>query len=153
MVRLLFIVVAFLIMIGGLIGGLYYWGVDPLAYFKVMIGQAPEDPNKPKIVTGPSYVDFGILIVPVVQDREIKKQVDMVLRLEVPEDKKQYVATNLPRLQHAFLQDMMAWLPVRLRDTSALDHTAVTRRLTKVAEKTLGPGNVTDVVIEQASVK
>lgn len=155
MVRLIFIVVAFLMMIGALIGGLYFWGVDPLAQLNLMLGQAPEDPRKVQQATTPqaSYVDFGILIVPIIQDREVKKQAEMVLRLQVPYDKKEKVASNLPRLQHAFLQDMMSFLPPRLRGAAGLDTVAISRRLTAVAEKTLGPGHVEDVVIEQSAVK
>ncbi len=154
MVRLIFIVVAFLMMIGALIGGLYFWGVDPLAQLDLMLGKAPADSAQQQ-ETAPqaSYVDFGILIVPIIQDREIKKQAEMVLRLQVPRDKKEKVASNLPRLQHAFLQDMMGYLSLRLRGGAGIDTVAVSRRLTAVAGKTLGAGHVEDVVIEQSAVK
>lgn len=155
MIRLIFIVIAFLMMIGAVIGGLYFWGIDPLAKLNVMLGQVPADPNQPQepAVAAPSYVDFGILIVPVIQDRQVKKQAEMILRLRVPYDKKEKVAQQLPRLQAAFLSEMMAFLPNRLRDTNTLDTMAVSDRLTKVAGKVLGSGYVEDVVIEQASVK
>lgn len=154
MVRLIFIVIAFLMMIGALIGGLYFWGVDPLAQLDLMLGKAPAESSQQE-ATAPqaSYVDFGILIVPIIQDREVKKQAEMVLRLQVPRDKKEKVASTLPRLQHAFLQDMMGYLSLRLRGGAGLDTVAVSRRLTAVAEKTLGPGHVEDVVIEQSAVK
>lgn len=142
-------------MIGAVIGGLYFWGIDPLAQLNLMLGKAPEDPNAApqQTSTQPNYVDFGLLIVPVIQDREVRKQAEMVLRLQVPYDKKAKVAASLPRLQHAFLAEMMQFLSVRLRDGAGLDTVAVSRRLTAVAEKTLGPGHVEDVIIEQASVK
>lgn len=155
MVRLLFLIVAFLLMIGAGIGGLYFWGIDPLAKFNTLIGNAPADPNKKVVAaaTAPSYVDFGILIVPIIQDREVKKQVDMIIRLQVVQDKKEKVAAKLPRLQAAFLEEMMGYLPMRLRETESIDQVAVSRRLVRVAEKTLGPDHVLDVIIEQASVK
>lgn len=153
MIRLIVIVVAFLIMVGGLIGGLYFWGFDPLAKFNQLVGNAPADPKAPVKAIQPSYVDFGLLIVPVVQDREVKKQAELILRLEVPADKKDAVAQNLPRLQNAYLQDMMSFLPVHLRDGDRLDQSVVRRRLTLLSEKVLAPGWVKDVVIEQASVK
>lgn len=153
MIRLIVIVVAFLIMVGGLIGGLYFWGIDPLAKFNQLVGNAPADPNAPVKVQPQSYVDFGILIVPVVQDREVKKQAEMILRLEVPYDKKEVVAQNLPRLQNAYLQELMSFLPIHLRDSDRLDQAVVRRRLTLLSERVLGPGMVKDVLIEQATVK
>ncbi|CAA7613285.1 conserved hypothetical protein [Magnetospirillum sp. LM-5] len=155
MIRLLFIVLAFLIMVGGLIGGLYFWGVDPLAKFNQLVGNAPADPNAPKVpaVTPPSFVEFGILIVPVVQDREIKKQAEMIIKLEVPYEKKEKVAQNLPRLQNAFLQEMMSFLPGHLRNQPQLDHATIQRRLQYQADKVLGAGMIKDVLIEQSTVK
>ncbi len=157
MIRLIFMVVAFLLMVAAIIGGLYFWGIDPLERFNQLIGNAPaqkqEDAAPVVAVTPPSYVDFGLLIVPVVQDRELKKQAEMILRLEVPFEKKEIVAQNLPRLQNAFLQDMMAFLPYHLRDSSTLDHTVIRRRLLQVCDKVLVPGWVKDVSIEQSSLK
>lgn len=149
-------VVAFLMMVGAIIGGLYFWGVDPLDRFNQLIGHAPapkENVETAKVVTPPSYVDFGLLIVPVVQDREVRKQAEMILRLEVPFEKKEVVAQNLPRLQNAFLEDMMAFLPYQLRDSSSLDHAAIRRRLLTICDKVLVPGWVKDVSIEQSSLK
>jgi flagellar FliL protein len=154
MMRLIFIVIAFLVMVGGLIGGLYFWGVDPLAKFNALVGNAPADPNaKVAVVLPPSFVEFGLLIVPVVQDREVKKQAEMIIRLEVPYEKKERVAQNLPRLQNAFLQEMMSFLPGHLRTATQMDHSIVQRRLLVQAEKVLGPGMVKDVLIEQSTVK
>lgn len=156
MIRLIFMVVALLMMVGAIVGGLYFWGVDPIAKFNQLIGNAPapkESAEAPKPVTPPSYVDFGLLIVPVVQDREVRKQAEMILRLEVPFEKKEIVAQNLPRLQNAFLEDMMAFLPYQLRDNAELDHLAIRRRLLTICDKVLVPGWVKDVSIEQASLK
>lgn len=158
MIRLIFMVIAFLLMVGAIIGGLYFLGIDPLEKFNVLVGNAPapaasKDTAKVPVVAPPSYVDFGLLIVPVVQDREVKKQAEMILRLEVPFDKKEVVAQNLPRLQNAFLADMMVFLPYQLRDSASIDHAAVRRRLTTLCDKVLGVGLVKDVSIEQSSVK
>ncbi|MBC7952502.1 MAG: flagellar basal body-associated protein FliL [Rhodospirillaceae bacterium] len=155
---MIFMVIAFLLMVGVIIGGLYFWGIDPLEKFNVLVGNAPAPTEKgttakAAVVAQPSFVDFGLLIVPVVLDREVKKQAEMILRLEVASDKKEVVAQNLPRLQNAFLTDMMAFLPYQLRSSSTLDLVAVRRRLIALCDKVLGPGLVKDVSIEQSSVK
>lgn len=156
MIRLIFMVIAFLMMVGAIIGGLYFWGVDPLDRFNQLIGNAPahkQEQTAGPVVTPPSYVDFGLLIVPVVQDREVRKQAEMILRLEVPFDKQEVVAQNLPRLQNAFLEDMMAFLPYQLRDSNTLDHAAIRYRLQIICDKVLAPGWVKDVSIEQSNLK
>ncbi|KAF0224730.1 MAG: hypothetical protein FD176_912 [Rhodospirillaceae bacterium] len=154
MVRLIFIVIAFLLVMGGLVGGLYFWGIDPLEKFNVLIGNAPSAPGeaKPTIIP-PSYVEYGLLAVPVIEDREVRKQVEMILRLEVPFEKREIVAQNIPRLQSAYLQDMMEYLPIHLRNGRRLDPPTVSQRLLKLTEKTIGAGFVKAVLIDQSSVK
>lgn len=154
MVRLIFIVIAFLLVMGGLVGGLYFWGIDPLEKFNVLIGNAPSVPGEVKpTITPPSYVEYGLLAVPVIEDREVRKQVEMILRLEVPFDKREIVAQNIPRLQSAYLQDMMEYLPIHLRNGRRLDPPTVSQRLLKLTEKTIGAGFVKAVLIDQSSVK
>ncbi len=153
MIRLIFIVVAFLLMIGGVIGGLYYWGIDPLAKLGIHLGLTPETPAAKPVVVLPSYVDFGLLLVPVIQNREVSHQAEMVVRLRVAPDKKDDVAAELPRLQAGFLEDLMEFLPMALRDSSELDLPAICARLQAVADRILGPGAVKQVIIENAELK
>ncbi|TAN64440.1 MAG: flagellar basal body-associated protein FliL, partial [Magnetospirillum sp.] len=69
---MIFIVVALLLLIGAVIGGLYFWGIDPLAKLGITAPVVHKD-EAPPPPPPPSYVDFGILIIPVIQDREVKK--------------------------------------------------------------------------------
>lgn len=155
MVRLIFIVIAFLLMMGGLLGGLYFWGIDPLQKFNELIGNAPAAPSgdiKP-VKLPPTFVEYGLLSIPVIQDHEVHKQVEMILRLEVPFEKREIVAQNIPRLQNAFLQDMMEYMPMHLRNGRRLDQAVVSQRLTSVAQRTLGEDLIKNVMIDQTSMK
>ncbi len=154
MIRIILIVVALLLMIGAVIGGLYFWGIDPLAQFNALIGKQPPGATveAPPAVP-PTYVDFGLLVVPVIRDREVKKQAEMIIRLQVPPEKKAMVANRLPRLQAAFLEDMLGFLPNVVRDRQPLDIEAVRRRLVIVSERTMGPGYISDVLVENPSLK
>lgn len=154
MIRIILIVVAFLLMIGAVIGGLYFWGIDPLAQFNALIGkQPPGAVAEAPVAVPPTYVDFGLLVVPVIRDREVKKQAEMIIRLQVPPDRKAMVANRLPRLQAAFLEDMLGFLPNVVRDHQPLDIEAVRRRLVMVGERTMGAGNISDVLVENPSLK
>ena len=149
--RLIMIVVAFLVMLGGAVGGLYYWGIDPLAKLGLVPTKAPE-PVVP-VVVPPTFVDFGLLVVPVIRDREVRSQAEMILRLQVPGDKKEAVATLLPRLQAGYLEDMIIYLSASLKEHETIDSEAVRRRLQTASDRIAGPGMIKDVVVEHAEVK
>ncbi len=140
--------------IGAGVGGMYFFGIDPLAKLGITnpIAHKAELPPPPPPPL-PTYVDFGILIVPVIQDHEVKKQAEMIVRLEVEPKNKEIVAKNLPRLQNAYLEDMIGYLSLSLRDDQPIDILSVRRRLLSVGDKTLGPGYLKDVVIENPSLK
>ncbi|WP_231848834.1 flagellar basal body-associated protein FliL [Paramagnetospirillum magneticum] len=153
MVRLIFMVVALLMLIGAVIGGLYFWGIDPLAKLGITAPMMNKEPAAPPPPPPPSYVDFGLLIVPVIQDREVKKQAEMIVRLEVDPKNKEIVAKNLPRLQNAYLAEMITYLGNTVKEGQPLDIPAIRRRLTISAEKTLGGVYVKDVAIENPNLK
>jgi len=145
------IVVAFLVMLAGAVGGLYYWGIDPLAKLGLVPTKAPEPVVA--VVVPPTFVDFGLLVVPIIRDREVRNQAEMIIRLQVPSDKKEAVAALLPRLQAGFLEDMIIFLPPSLREHGTVDGEAVRRRLQADSDRIAGPGMVKDVVVEHAEVK
>lgn len=146
-------VVALLMLIGAVIGGLYFWGIDPLAKLGITAPMMNKEPAAPPPPPPPSYVDFGLLIVPVIQDREVKKQAEMIVRLEVDPKNKEIVAKNLPRLQNAYLAEMITYLGNTVKEGQPLDIPAIRRRLTISAEKTLGGVYVKDVAIENPNLK
>ena len=152
MVRLILIVVALLVLIGAVIGGLYFMGIDPLSKLGITAPMVQKDAPPPP-PPPPSYVEFGVLIVPVIQDREVKKQAEMIVRLEVDPANKEIVARNLPRLQNAYLADMMEFLSVSMREGQPLDVPAIQRRLLAVTDKTLGASYLKGVAIENPVLK
>jgi hypothetical protein len=153
LVRLIFMVVGLLMLIGAVIGGLYFWGVDPLAKLGITAPMMNKEPAAPPPPPPPSYVDFGLLIVPVIQDREVKKQAEMIVRLAVDAKDKEIVARNLPRLQNAYLAEMISFLGLTVKEGQPLDVPAIRRRLVLSAEKTLEGPYVKDVVIENPNLK
>jgi len=152
MIRVLFIVFAMLLVIAAVIGGLYYWGIDPLAKLGLTqpVAHKEQGPPPPPPL---GYVDFGLLMVPVIQDREVKKQAEMIIRLEVAASDKDLVARNLPRLQNAFLEDMIPFLGVMLRDGRPLDLAAIGARLRATGNRVLGAPYLRDVLVENPSLK
>ena len=155
MKKILLLVVVVILLLGGVVGGLYFWGKDPLA----MIGLKNGDiTNKAKEaaaaavavipVTPPSYVDFGVLVIPVIQNHEVRSQADLVIRLQVKNDKTEEVAKFMPRLQAAFVEQMMEFVPKVLHDYGNLDMNALSKRMVEVGATVYGPGVIENVIIE-----
>lgn len=155
MIRILIIVFSLLVMLGGVIGGLYYWGIDPLAKLGLKPAdlkshaQAAASAAVAAVKVPPSYVDFGLLVVPIVQNHEVHSQAEIVIRLKVPATKVEHVALYIPRLQAAYMESMMEYLPGLLRDHGDLDPDSIRDRLLVVSNQVF-PGDVLDVIIENA---
>lgn len=156
MVRILVLVVSLLILMGGAVGGLYYWGFDPLAKLGLKPGQLKDQAKAAATAAAaaavkvpPSYVDFGLLVVPVVQNDEVHSQAEIVIRLQVPANKVEHVALYIPRLQAAFEENMMEFIPALLRDRGTLEIDPLRAKLLKVANEVF-PNEVQDVIIENA---
>jgi hypothetical protein len=156
MVRILILVVSLLILLGGAVGGLYYWGIDPLAKLGLKPGELKDQAKAAAsaaaaaaVKVPPSYVDFGLLVVPVVQNHEVHAQAEIVIRLQVPAGKVEHIALYLPRLQAAYEESMMEFIPGLLRDRGSLDIDPLRDRLLLVSNQVF-PNEILDVIIENA---
>lgn len=159
MIRFIFIVIAFCMLTGAVVGGLYFWGIDPLAQLGLLLNKPENTILKPSLPSR-AYVDFGLLIVPVIQNHEVRSQAEMIIRIEVVPDKKDEVAAALPRLQAGYLEDMLGFLPVSLRDAgikvgsmTGLDLPAIRQHLQAVSDRICGPGRVKAIEIEHSALK
>lgn len=152
-------IVVLLLLIGvGVIAGLAFVGVEPVASMvreKIpAVGQfikAPEDKeNKPVAPPLPkySYVEVETLQIPVItNDGGPVKQLFLELRLEVPLGRQVEMNEIMPRLQHAFIKDMHVFLPWHMRGRAVPDLAVVKQRLKLVSDKMVGPQLVNDVLI------
>jgi hypothetical protein len=151
-VRLIIIVVAFFLLLGAVVGGLYFWGIDPLAKLGVSFSaKAPENPIIK--MAPPGFVDLGLVVVPVIEDREVRRQAELIVRVQCAPGQKETVAKGLTRLQAAFLEDLIAFIPKHLREAGMLDPQTLRQHLLPLAQKVAGQGKVDDVLIENAVLK
>ena len=155
MKKILIAVVVLLLLLGGVIGGLYFSGMDPLALAGLKKGELTEKAKEAAAkaasvipVVPPSYVDFGLLVVPIVQNHEVRSQAELVIRLQVPANKVEPVATYLPRLQAALLEDMMEFMPKLIQQNGSLDPDPISARMVEVGARVFGPGVIQAVIIE-----
>jgi flagellar protein FliL len=77
----------------------------------------------------------------------------MIVRLVVDSKDKDIVARNLPRLQNAYLAEMISYLGVTVHEGQPLDVAGIRRRLVISAQKTLEGPYVKDVIVENPNLK
>lgn len=146
MKKAIVIVVLLALMGGGALGGLGLMGMGPLAdYVKrdAGSGAAPAAPAAP--ATRDIAVDT--LGVPLFEGGAVRTRLFLNLQLKVLADAAPAVQHALPRLQSAFLEDMLQFMPYHLRDRAKIDPELVAQRLLKVARRVAGPDAVSQVVV------
>jgi hypothetical protein len=136
-------VVALLVLVGGAVGGMVAFKVGP---FKPAMEEAAEPSAQP--MAKPSIIKMDTMPIPVINDRELQRRIDFTIKLSVDPDKKDEIYGVLPRLQNAFVSDMLVFMPLHMRGRKDADPDLVKKRLMKVADRTLGPGVVREVLLE-----
>lgn len=121
-----------------------------MALFKVGPFEPPPGTERaaPKAAAKPSFIKMETLPIPIIHDRELQRRIDFTIKLTVDPDKKDRIYALMPRLQNAFLSDMMAFMPLHMRNRKNADITVITQRLMRVSEKTLGSGTVRAITID-----
>ncbi|MBF0307015.1 MAG: hypothetical protein HQL41_15335 [Alphaproteobacteria bacterium] len=158
MKKLVAILVLLLLIGVGVIAGMAFAGIEPVASMvrdkipgAAKFIKAPEEKeNKPAAPALPkySYVEMETLQIPVISnDGGPIRQLFLELRIEVPLGRAPEMSEAMPRLQHAFIKDMHVFLPWHMRGREVPDLTLVKRRLKLVSDKVVGPQLATDVLI------
>ena len=155
MKKILILVVVVILLLGAVVGGMFFWGMDPLALVGLKKDELATKAKEAATASmaaitakQPTFVDFGVLVVPVVINHEIRSQADLVIRLQVVQSKTEEVAKYMPRLQAAYVEDMMEFVPKVLHDYGTLDIDAIRNRLVVVGAKVYGPDVIEAVIIE-----
>lgn len=145
--KIVLFVVLLAALIGGALGGAAYMKVGPFAE-KPRVAQEPPPPID--LAAAPSFLKMDTLMVPVIDGKTVRKQIFLEVELEVAAEQVDHVNRVLPRLQNAFLIDLNQFIPGHLRDRPTPNLALTKARLLKVADRTLGPGKVKDVLIKSA---
>lgn len=148
MKRLLIIVIAGMLLSGGLLAGLYVFmpGILGLGSKPEAAAPAPEPAPPPPVK--PTLVKMPTLDVPVVLDGAINRQVHFAVTLIVAPESLAAVEESLPRLRNAFIQMAYAAFPKQYAEQGKMDLSRLKASLNQVARRVLGEGAVKDVVLQ-----
>jgi hypothetical protein len=144
MMKLIIIIVIVLIILGGgVLSGMAVLGMGgPL------VGIIPQMDAPPKVelgLTTPMILPLDPMAIPVIENHEIAKQVNLEVKLLVERSKGPAISAVSPKLYSAVLEDLIVFMPIHLRDREEVDKEALKRRIMIVSERTIGKGLVKDV--------
>lgn len=145
MKKVIIIIVLLAIAGGGVFGGMAVMGMGPLAQY---VASAPDAPKAaPPPPPAARLIDMETLGIPIIEGSAVTRRVFLNLQLDVAPDRADQVKAVLPRLQSAFLQEMLVYLPRHLRERDKLDTTLLQQHLLLIARKVAG-ARVRGVVVK-----
>lgn len=146
--KIVVIAFALLMMIaGGTVSTMKWLKIGPFAE------KSPEEIQVVKVPTGPPvFIDMDPLVITLFQGDRVAALIQIQLKLEaVGNENAQRVQRAMPRLSDAFLREMHGFIPRLLKKEENLDILMVKKRLQMVADKTISPGVVRDVLIQSVT--
>ncbi len=138
------IAIAFLLFILGT-------AVGVMRYMQVGIFEPPPGSQQAvKAPDPPTFIDMEPLIINIFDGSKVTATVMIAVKLQaIGKDNAKFVNENLPRISHAFLQDLHSFLPRLLkREDSNLDVFVIKKRLKLIADRLYPDGPVNDVLIQ-----
>jgi flagellar basal body-associated protein FliL len=105
------------------------------------------------VSTAPSFLELQPLTIPVVRESAVERMLRVSLTLELAGAEASGRATDaLPRLTDAFVVELYGLLGRRQMAERQYDTGIIKRRLQAVSDRVLGPGTVTNVLVQGLAI-
>ncbi len=102
------------------------------------------------VPSGPAYVCFNPIFIPIIDRNRVTQQVGITLMLQlVPGENQADVEAKRYQLTDAFFRDLYAFFQVRVGFRGGINQAYLKARLLKTASRVVGPNAVQEVLIEQ----
>lgn len=139
------ILIAFLLVAAGI-------AVGAMRYMQIGIFAPPpgQEQHVEKAPDPPSFVDMDPLIINIFDGNKVTATVQVSVKLQtVGKEDTEFVQKALPKISHAFLQDLHSFLPRLLkRGDSNIDVFVLKKRLKLIADRLYPEKPVSDVLIQ-----
>ncbi|MCP5369024.1 MAG: flagellar basal body-associated FliL family protein [Hyphomicrobiales bacterium] len=148
MKKLVILVVLVLVLAGAGGAALFFLKLGPFAPppgAKSAAAPAPK-PDPPR------FIPMSAMSVPIFQGDRVVATIQFEIVLETRDPEVEYaVKKDQVRLKDAFLRDLHGFMPRLLRDADNIDLLVLKKRLKMVADRTLGEGKISDVLIQSVT--
>ena len=139
-------VVVVLLGLGGAAGWYFLLRDDGGAH-----GEKVATPDVPAEIDQLRFIKLDAFSIPVIRYGKVDKYIPLQATLEVVEPAARQRAQRLmPRLKNAFLMDLHGYFADRPVDKKGVNTRTVKKRMKRVADRTLGPDIVKEILIEGA---
>ncbi len=136
MKKAIILIVLLLLAGGGVLGGMAVMGMGPLAQYiatqPTVPAAAPPPPPAARLI------DLDTMGIPIIEGNTVTGRVFFNFQLDVLPENAEPVKQLMPRLQSAFLQELLVYMPRHLRERNKLDTTLVQQQLLGVARRVAG---------------
>lgn len=145
MKKIIFLVVALLVLVGGGVGGyLFLFKKDAKTAEEEAKAEEAKKPLGP-----PQFVEIGPMVLPIMGATRIEQNLQLVVQVQVTGDeKREFVRNNRYRLQDAYIRALYGKLGAeQVRAGQVIDIVQVQKWLVEATDKVLGEGYADDVLI------
>lgn len=95
------------------------------------------------------FIEMEPMVVPIFQGDQVAASIQISLKLETTgAENEAKIKRMMPRLSHAFLRDLYAFIPRLLKREERLDVAILKRRLLITADNVLESGTVDDILVQ-----
>jgi flagellar FliL protein len=150
MKKIIFFVLALMVLVGIGVGGFIMFGQHKEA---TAGAEHKEPPAKKKPEGPPQFATIGPIVVPVMGETRVEQTVMFMVALEVPDDNaKDRVRSLTPRLLDAYLGALYGKIGKNdVSEGQLVDVANIKERLTEATVKVLGPDVVDNVLIQSVT--
>lgn len=148
--RMLFIIIGALIVLGGGAAGAYFYFMNPAEASKSENLDEHAGDHKKEYAAHFEFVELDPLILPIVDISGVSQTVSLVVVLEVPDAAaKNRVLAIEPRLKDAYIQDMYGVLNKHAAlKGGVLQVDMLKSRLNKISAQMVGDDQINDVLLQ-----
>lgn len=145
MKKFIIMVILLLLVTTGVLGGLAVMGMGPFAQYIATQPQLPSAAPPPSPVG--RLIDMDTMGIPIIEAGSVTGRMFINLQLDVTSENADAIKLVMPRLQSAFLMELLTYLPRHLRDHDKLDTTLLQQQLLQVAHR-VARGKVRGVLVK-----
>ncbi len=147
MKKLVIIVLAILILVGGTVTAMKWLALGPFEVVKT--GEEKTEPREEAIL-----IDMEPIVLQVFLEGQIAATIQFQMKLETTgQVNASFLKGRLVQVSDAFVQDLHGFLPRLLKKKERLDVTIVKDRLKLIGERLLGKGYIDGVQIQSVTEK
>ena len=146
MKKIVVILAALFILVGGVVATLKWLGLGPFENSET--AETEEAPDKdPGMQT--IFVEMEPIMVQLLNGNAVAMTVEVQVKIETEgQDNAIFLTRQMPKISDAFVRDLYAFMPRMLKTKKRIDVLILKQRLQVVGERLMGKGLIKDILVQ-----